>query len=117
MTNIKMPDWALPNAADLKSAFGSAAADEQGSNNFGGIKNKAVDALIDQMDKATNMEQLRTATRALDRVFMHEHFAVPDLYGPFNRVSRWDKFGIPKTVPKFYTITTPSDWLQWTVTA
>ncbi len=117
MINIKMQDWALPNAADLKAAFGSAAADEQGSNNLGGVKNKVVDALLDRIDKATNMDELRTATRALDRVFMHEHFAVPDLYGPFNRVSRWDKFGIPKTVPKYYTITTPSEWLQWTVTA
>jgi hypothetical protein len=32
-------------------------------------------------------------------------------------VSRWDKFGIPKVVPKYYTIATPSDWLQWAVTA
>ncbi len=117
MINIKMPDWAIPNAADLKAAFGSAAASEPGSNNLGGVKNKVVDYLIEKIDKATTMEELTAATRALDRVFMHEAFVVPDLYGATNRVSRWDKFGIPKTVPKFYTISAPSDWLQWAVTA
>ena len=48
-----------------------------------------------------------TATRALDRVFMHEHYQVPDLYGASYRVSRWDRFGIPKTLPKYYTIDDP----------
>ncbi len=117
MINIKTGDWALPNAADLKAAFGSAAADEEASANYGGIKNKAIDALVERMDQAKTMEELRTATRALDRVFMYEHYVVPDLYGGSNRVSRWDKFGIPKVVPKFYTIATPSDYMQWAITA
>jgi peptide/nickel transport system substrate-binding protein/microcin C transport system substrate-binding protein len=115
MINLKSGDWALPNAADLKAALGSAAADEQASANYAGIKNKAIDFLIDRMDKATSMDELRTATRALDRVFMHEHYVVPDLFGATNRVSRWDKFGIPKVVPKYYTIATPSDFLQWAI--
>ena len=117
MINIKTGDWALPNAADLKAAFGSAAADEEASANYGGIKNKAIDFLIERMDQAKTMEELRTATRALDRVFMYEHYEVPDLYGGSNRVSRWDKFGIPKVVPKYYTIATPSDYMQWAITA
>ncbi len=56
------------------------------------------------MDRATTMEELRTAARALDRMFMSEHYVVPELYGPANRVSHWDKFGIRQGVPKFYTI-------------
>ncbi len=117
MINLKSGDWALPNAADLKAALGSAAADEQASANYAGIRNKAIDALVERMDKAKTMDELRTATRSLDRVFMHEHYVVPDLMGASNRVSRWDKFGIPKVVPKYYTIATPSDYLQWAVTA
>lgn len=116
MINLKSGDWALPNAADLKAALGSAAANEQASANYSGIKNRAIDFLIERMDKATSMDELRTAARALDRVFMHEHYVVPDLYGATNRVSRWDKFGLPRVVPKYYTIATPSDFLQWAVT-
>ena len=117
LINIKSADWALPNAADLKSMLGSAAADEVGSGNLSGVKNRVIDALIDRMDKAKSMDELRDAARALDRVFMFEHYVVTDLYAGTNRVSRWDKFGIPKVVPKYYTIATPSDWLQWAVTA
>ena len=117
MINTKSGDWALPNAADMKAALGSAAADEEASSNYGGVKNKAIDFLIDQMDKAKNLDELRTATRALDRVFINEHYVVTDLYGATNRVSRWDKFGIPRIVPKYYTIATPSEWGQWAVTA
>jgi hypothetical protein len=32
-------------------------------------------------------------------------------------VSRWDKFGIPKVVPKYYEIQQPSDWLDWAISA
>ena len=117
MINIKSGDWALPNAAELKAAHGSAAADEEASANYAGAKNKALDHLIDKMDKATTLDELRTATRAFDRVYINEHYVVPDLFGSSNRVSRWDKLGIPKTVPKYYTIATPSDWQQWAVTA
>ena len=117
MINIKSGDWALPNAADLKAAYGSAAADEEASANYAGVKKKVLDHLIDKMDKATTLDELRTATRAFDRVYINEHYGVPDLFGSSNRVSRWDKFGIPKTVPKYYTIATPSDWQQWAVTA
>ncbi len=117
MINIKSGDWSVPDAADQKAAFGSKAADEEASANYAGIRSRAIDHLIERMDQATTMEELVTATRALDRVFMNEHYHVPDLFGASNRVSRWDKFGIPKTVPKYYTIATPSNWLQWAVTA
>ena len=59
------------------------------------------------------MDELRDATRALDRVIMHSaSIRCPTCTGRANRVSRWDKFGIPATVPKYYTIATPNgDWL------
>ena len=117
MINIKSGDWSVPDAADQKAAFGSKAADEEASANYAGVRSRAIDYLIERMDQATTMDELVTATRALDRVFMNEHYHVPDLYGATNRVSRWDKFGIPKTVPKYYTIATPSNWLQWAVTS
>ena len=117
MIMIKIPDFTLPGAADLKAQYGSESADEHGSSNLRGVKSKAVDYLIAQMEKATTMEELRDSARALDRVIMHGYYQIPDLYAGNNRVSRWDTLGIPKTVPKYYTIATPSDWLQWAVTA
>jgi peptide/nickel transport system substrate-binding protein/microcin C transport system substrate-binding protein len=117
MVTIRVGDFTLPNTADLKSEYGSESADVEGSNNYRGLKSRAVDGVLAAMEKATTMDQLRDAARALDRIVMHECWQVPDLYLGANRVSRWDKLGIPKTIPKFYQISTPSDWMQWGVNA
>jgi peptide/nickel transport system substrate-binding protein/microcin C transport system substrate-binding protein len=117
MIMIKIPDFTLPGAGELKAQYGSAVADEQGSSNYRGIKSRAVDFMLEKIEKAKTMDELRDASRALDRIIMHGYYQIPDLYAGNSRVSRWDKLGIPKTVPKYYTIATPSDWLQWGVTA
>ena len=44
---------------------------------------------------ADDTSELTDAARALDRLLMLRHYQVPDLYGGTNRVSRWDKFGLP----------------------
>ncbi len=117
MIMIKLPDFTLPNVAELKDLFHSTKAEVEGSSNWRAVKSKAVDALLAKMDEATTLEELRDASRALDRVIIYGWYQVPDLYAGNSRVSRWDKFGIPKVVPKYYTIATPSDWLQWAIVA
>ena len=117
MVMIKIGDFTLPEPADFRSQYGSENADTQGADNYRGVKSRVVDHLIAKMEQAKTMDELRDAARALDRVIIFEYWQVPDLYGASNRVSRWDKFGIPKVVPKYYSIATPSDWLQWAVTA
>jgi len=117
MVMIKIGDFTLPEPAELKSQYGSASADVEGSDNYRGVKSRAVDHILQKMEQAQTMAELTDAARALDRVLIFGYYQVPDLYGGTNRVSRWDRFGIPKVVPKYYTIATPSDWLQWAITA
>jgi len=62
-------------------------------------------------------EELRDASRALDRIVTFGHYQVPQLYAPWYSVSYWNKFGIPKTYPKYYTIDESGDWPVWAVTA
>jgi ABC-type oligopeptide transport system substrate-binding subunit len=81
------------------------------------LKSRAVDHVIAKLEKARTIEQMRDAARALDRIIMHGYYQVPDLYSGADRVSRWDRLGIPGTLPKYYTIATPSEWPQWAVTA
>ena len=117
MVAIRMPDFTVPSPADQISVFGSKAADEKGSNNYRGVKSAAVDALLEAMNRATTMPQLVDASRALDRVVMHEHWQVPELYAANYRVSYWDRFERPKTMPKFFTIDSPNESLpQWPIT-
>ena len=47
------------------------------------------------MAEAKTYDELRDASRALDRLVMHGHYQVPQLYSPGYAVSYWNKFGIP----------------------
>ena len=116
MVMIKIGDFTLPEPAELKSQYGSANADVQGADNYRGVKSRAIDHVLAAMERAQTMQELTDAARALDRLLIFGYYQVPDLYGGTNRVSRWDKFGIPKVIPKYYTIATPSDWSQWAIT-
>ncbi len=80
--------------------WGSAAADQPGSLNIIGIKNPAVDALIDKIIFAPNRDALVAACRALDRVLLWNFYVVPQWYSPHERLAYWNKFGAPNPLPK-----------------
>lgn len=76
--------------------WGSQAADTPGSRNYAGIKNKAIDSLIDTIIFAKNRQELVTATRALDRVLLFNHYVVPNWHAAYERIAYWDRFDQPK---------------------
>ena len=118
LIQIRTLDFTLPNVADLRDEYSSKSADLPGSGNFRGIKSPAVDFLLDRMQNAQTLDALRDASRALDRIVMQGNYQIPDLFSESYRVSRWDRFGIPATQPKFYTIDSGLDiWPAWAVTA
>ncbi len=79
--------------------WGSEAADKPGSRNLIGIKNPAIDKLIDEVIFAKDRPELVAATRALDRVLLWNHYVVPQWYVSYNRIAYWDKFNHPKAIP------------------
>ena len=86
---------------ELRSYFGSHAADLGGSLNLAGIKDPAIDALIEKIIGAETREDMNTAAQALDRVLRAGHYWVPHWYKASHTIAYWDKFGQPKTKPKF----------------
>ena len=116
MIPIRTPDFTLPSALDYIDTFGSKAATEEGSGNLRGVRSKAVDSVLEALSNARTMQELQDACRALDRIVMHNHWQVPNLYAANFRVSYWDRFERPKTMPLFYTIESASDPLpQWPI--
>jgi len=85
---------------EQRDFWGSAAADREGSRNRIGIKDPAVDALIDQIIFAPDRETLVAAARALDRVLLWNHYVVPQWWSAL-RTARWDRFGLPQTLPAY----------------
>lgn len=95
---------------EQRSNWGSEAADQPGSHNLIGIKNAAVDKLIDRVVFAKSRAELVAATRALDRVLLHHHFVVPQwTYGKL-RTARWDRFGKPHRTPEYGLTAFPTIW-------
>ena len=118
MVGLRTIDFTLPAAGDLKDQYGSKSADAPGSSNYRGIKSAAVDRLLERIENAQTIDDLRDASRALDRVIMHGNYQIPALYSGSFRVSHWDKFGIPATQPKFLSIDSGLDiWPAWVVIA
>jgi microcin C transport system substrate-binding protein len=117
LMQIRTADFTLPKIEDLTDQYGSKSADEHGSGNLRGLKSAAVDFLLERMQGARSLEQLQNASRALDRVIMQGWYQIPDLYAPTDRMSRWDRFGIPATRPRFYTVESGLDvWPVWPLT-
>lgn len=103
---IVEPDFTLPAAGDLSAIYGSKAADEKGNNNFRGVKSRAADALLAKIAQASTMEELRDAARAFDRVVMWNYWQMPELYNNTEQVSYWNRFGLPKVQPKYFSADT-----------
>ena len=79
--------------------WSSEAAEQPGSRNVGGIRNPAIDTLIDKVIAAPGRRELVAATRALDRVLLWNWYVIPQWHSPVIRVALWDKFGQPELVP------------------
>ena len=79
----------------------STSATINGSRNYSGVSNPAVDFLIDKIIGAKDRKSLVSATQALDRVLLFGHYVVPHWHIQNFRIAYWDKFGQPKINPKY----------------
>lgn len=95
---------------EQRGFWGSQAADQPGSRNLVGIRNPAIDALIDKVIFAKNRDELVAATKALDRVLLWNHYVVPQWTYGKQRTARWDRFGRPQDMPKYGAAAFPSIW-------
>jgi microcin C transport system substrate-binding protein len=91
----------LTPGVELRSFWGSATANLDGSFNLAGISDPVVDALIDRVVRAASRAELEVATRALDRVLRAGHYWVPQWYKPVHHVAHWDRFSWPATKPRY----------------
>ena len=84
---------------EQRSFWSSSSADMEGGSNRIGIKDPAVDALVEKLIAAPDRKSLIVATRALDRVLQWGFYVIPHYHAPYDRIAYWDMFGRPKTTP------------------
>jgi microcin C transport system substrate-binding protein len=95
---------------EQREFWGSQTADQPGSRNTIGIKNPAIDALIEKVIFAKDRPTLVAATRALDRVLLWNFYVVPQFTYGFSRYALWDRFSHAEPLPKYARSGLPSLW-------
>jgi peptide/nickel transport system substrate-binding protein len=91
--------------------WGSASANADGTYNFAGVADPAIDAMIDHLLKARSEEEFVTAVRAYDRLLLSGAYVVPLYYQPDQWVGRWARIAHPEVTP-IYGYQLPTWWYQ-----
>ena len=84
---------------EQRDYWSSQSADTPGGKNLIGIRDAAVDTLIEKLIFAGSREELVAATRALDRVLLSNHYVVPQWHAPHERLAYWHKLTHPARMP------------------
>jgi len=89
--------------------WGSKSAAIEGTRNWLGVADPAIDKLIQRVILAPDRENQIAAVRALDRVLLHHHLLVPSYTTKISRIAYFDKFDRPKSLP-YYSTGFPTIW-------
>ncbi|MDH3472377.1 MAG: extracellular solute-binding protein [Rhodospirillales bacterium] len=84
---------------EQRNFWSSAAADSPAARNYVGIKDPAIDELIELIITAPTRESLVARTRALDRVLLWGHYVIPNWHLRVDRILYWNKFSRPEVTP------------------
>lgn len=85
---------------EQQTFWGSEAADTPGSRNYAGIRDPAVDALIEAVVSAPDRPSLVARTKALDRVLLWGFYVIPNWYSGVDRFVYWNTFSRPSETPR-----------------
>lgn len=108
LTSLAIRGTEIPGS-ELKDGLMSAAADREGSSNLAGIKDPAVDALVEHVVSATTRPELAAGLKALDRVLRHGYYVVPGWTSrSFRLAYRAGAFGEPAVAPQYFQ---PESWV------
>ena len=87
--------------------WGSAGRDQPGTRNYMGVASAAVDASIDALLAARDLDDFQAAARALDRVLTAGHYVIPFWFAPTSRIVNDARLAYPERLPLY------GDWIGW----
>ena len=91
----------LSPGAEQIGRWGSDAADKQGTYNFAGVANEAIDAMIDALLNARDRTDFIAAVRAYDRVLLSGAYVIPLYHRGETWVARWSNIVHPGKTPVY----------------
>jgi len=97
---------------EQREFWGSQAADRPGSRNTMGLRDEAVDKLVDLVISAASREELVLRTRCLDRVLQWLEFVIPQFRSNKELVAYWNRFSRPQRTAKYLPIAFDTWWVD-----
>lgn len=98
MTIFSWPQSSSPGN-EQRDFWHSTSADDPGSRNLLGLKDPAIDRLVEMLIGADTRASLITHAKALDRALLWGYYVVPNWYTDRWRVAYWNRFGRPAKQP------------------
>ena len=83
--------------------WGSDSAKREGSQNYAGISDPAIDALIRKVIFAKDRDELIATTKALDRVLLSHHYVIPSYTMRSSRIAYVARLQRPQNLPEYST--------------
>jgi len=105
---------ALSPGNEQREFWGSKAADVPGGRNSMGLKDPAVDQLVELIIAAPDRETLITRTRCLDRVLQWHQFVVPQFRSGKELIAYWNRFSRPEKTAKYEPAAYDTWWVDET---
>ncbi len=97
---------------EQREFWGSQAADKPGGRNSMGLKDPAVDRLVELVVLAPDRESLVVRTRCLDRVLQWHQFVIPQFRSGKELVAYWNRFSRPDKTAKYSPVAFDTWWLD-----
>ncbi|PYC48327.1 ABC transporter substrate-binding protein [Litorivita pollutaquae] len=92
-------DLSLSPGNEQRYYWGADAADTEGSPNLMGVKQPAVDAMIDALLTATDRDDFLAAAHALDRILTAGRYVIPFYQFNISRIAHAKALHYPATTP------------------
>ena len=103
-------DQSLSPGNEQSFYWGSEAADIQGTRNYMGARDGAIDAMIAELLRARDRATFVSAVRALDRALMSGFYAIPVFNAGEQWIARWNRIERPKATALAGYL--PESWWQ-----
>ncbi|WP_255561730.1 extracellular solute-binding protein [Pseudohoeflea coraliihabitans] len=107
---IKSYPSSLSPGFEQLGRWGSAARDVPGSFNYAGVADPAVDAMIDALLNARELEDFQAAVRAYDRVLLSGYYVVPTYHLSEGYLAHWQRVTGPGGMTPLYGTYFPAWW-------
>lgn len=98
---VKSFPSSLSPGIEQVNRWGTASRDREGSNNFAGVADPAIDRAISAMLAARSREDFEAAVRAFDRLLIAGHYLVPLYHVAEQWVARRNYIGYPDKTPLY----------------